>query len=62
MMTNHAIALFLVELETALLTVTMLNFDISFNKNSVDPDQLASKKPADQDLLCFPLDIRIHAI
>ena len=23
-------------------------------KNSVDPDQLASKKPADQDLHCFP--------
>ena len=55
MMTNHAIALFLVELETALLTVTMLNFDIPFNENSADQDQLGSKKPADQDLLCFHL-------
>ena len=30
----------------------MLNSDISFFKNRVDPDQLASKKPADYDLLC----------
>ena len=36
-------------------TITMLN---SLNpvqvENSVDPDQLASEKPADQDLHCFP--------
>ena len=33
----------------------MLNLDISCFENSVDQDQLASKKPADQDLHCFPL-------
>ena len=26
-------------------------------ENSVDPDQLASKKPADQDPYCFPLSL-----
>ena len=29
--------------------------DISCYENSVDPDQLASDKPADQGLLCFQL-------
>ena len=32
----------------------MLNMDIFSFKNSVDPDQLASEKPADLDLHCFP--------
>ena len=31
------------------LRLTMLNLDISSFKNNVDPDQLTSKKPADQD-------------
>ena len=26
-----------------------------FFENSIDPDQLASEKPADQDQRCFPL-------
>ena len=34
-------------------TLTLLNLDISCSENSVDPDQLASRKPADQDLHCF---------
>ena len=36
-----------------ILTFTMLNRYLSCFKNSVDPDQLASEKPADQDLHCF---------
>ena len=36
-------------------TLTMLKADISSFENGVDLDQLASKKPADRDLLCFPL-------
>ena len=32
----------------------MLNSDISCFENSVDPDQLASEKQADEDLHCFP--------
>ena len=35
------------------LILTMLNLDISCLKNSVDQDQLASQKPADQDPDCF---------
>ena len=31
----------------------MLNWDISCFENSVDSDQLASRKPADQDPHCF---------
>ena len=31
----------------------MLIQDMSCFENSVDPDQLASEKPADQDLHCF---------
>ena len=31
------------------------NLDISCFENSVDPDQLASEKPADQGPHCFPL-------
>ena len=37
------------------LTLMMLNLYISCSENSVDPDQLASEKPADQDPHCFPL-------
>ena len=33
----------------------MLNRDMFCLENSVDPDQLASEKPADQDLHCFLL-------
>ena len=40
---NHAINLYHAKL------------DISFFENSVDPDQLASEKPVDQDLNCFSL-------
>ena len=31
----------------------MLNMDVSCFKNSVDPDQLASLKPVNQDPHCF---------
>ena len=31
-----------------------MKLDINANENSVDPDQLAFKKPADQDPLYFP--------
>ena len=31
------------------LKLTLLNLDISCFANSVDPDQLASEKPADHD-------------
>ena len=31
------------------LTLIMLNIDVSSFENSVDPDKLASEKPADQD-------------
>ena len=33
----------------------MLSTVISCFENNVDPDQLASEKPADQDLHCFPM-------
>ena len=36
-------------------TFTILNLDITHFENSVDPDQLVSGKPADQDIHCFPL-------
>ena len=39
------------------LTHTMLNYDAYHCENSVDPDQLASVKPADQDPYCFPLHL-----
>ena len=32
---------------------TMLNLDMSCFENIVDPDQLASEKPADQGPYCF---------
>ena len=37
------------------LTFTMLNYDVSCFENSVDLDQLASKKSSDLDPHCFPL-------
>ena len=39
----------------------MLSSDISCFENSVDSNQLASEKPADQDLQCFPLCWKLHA-
>ena len=39
----------------------MLSLDISCYKNRVDPDQLASEKPADLDSHCFPLRLKKHA-
>ena len=33
--------------------------DVNSIENSVDPDQLASKKPADQDPHCFPYNIAL---
>ena len=41
------------------LTFTMLIQNIPCIENSVDPDQLASQKPADQDPHCFPLSLYI---
>ena len=38
-----------------IFTFSMLKPDISNFENSVDQDQLASQKPADLDLHCFPL-------
>ena len=35
----------------------MLNPDFNPTKNTVDPDQLASEKPAYQDPHCFPLSL-----
>ena len=37
------------------LSTLMLNLDTSCFEKRVDPDQLASKKPADQDQHCFIL-------
>ena len=36
------------------LALDLLNLNYSSLENSVDPDQLASEKPADQDPRCFP--------
>ena len=43
------------------LIFTMLKPDISRFESSVDPDQLASEKPADQDLQYFPLCLEMRA-
>ena len=43
------------------LNLAMLKPDISCFKNCVDPDQLASQKPADQDPHCFLICLLIHA-
>ena len=43
---------------TSSLIFFLLTEDKSSFENSVDPDQLASvKKPADQDLHCFPFSL-----
>ena len=39
------------------LTLVLLNLDIPCLRNSVDPDQLASKKPTDLDLHCLQLSM-----
>ena len=38
----------------------LLNLDIFSSENSVDPDQLTSKKSADQDPHCFQFSQRAH--
>ena len=43
------------------LILTILNPDLSHYENSVDSDQLASEKPADQDPHCFPICMNIDA-
>ena len=40
------------------LAIALLNPDLSFFENTVDPSQLM--KPADQDPHCFPLWLKIH--
>ena len=42
------------------LSLTMLNIDTFFFENSVDPNQLVSQKPADQNPHCFPLCLQIN--
>ena len=44
------------------LTHTMLNLQVPRFKGlkTVDPDQLASEKPANQDLQCFPICLFIY--
>ena len=44
------------------LNLTMVHPDISYFENSVDPYQLASKKPANQDTYCFPTALTNMAI
>ena len=44
-----------------LFGLTMLNLDRSCFQNGVDLDQLASEKPADLGLPCFPFSLLIHA-
>ena len=40
---------------------TIQNTEIFCSENSVDPDQLASQKPADQDPLCFPFPMLMQS-
>ena len=40
----------------------MVNLDISCFQNSVDLDQLASEKPADQGPHCFPVLIYLYIL
>ena len=44
-----------------ILSLNILNPNISYSENSVDPDQLASKKPADLEPHFFPLCLLMHA-
>ena len=50
---NDNLKMFTIQVDDFTLTFTMRNWDISCFENCVDPDQLASQKPADQDLHCF---------
>ena len=43
-------------------TAYVLNADISLFENSVGSDQLASKKPADQNLHIYQFSLKLHAI
>ena len=43
------------------LIFSKLHPDLSHFENSVDPDQLASQKPADQDPHCFSICMLIDA-
>ena len=43
-------------------TANVLNADISFFENSVVSDQLASWKPADQNLHIYQFSLRVHAL
>ena len=38
-------------------TLTVLNLNISYFENSVDPDQLDSEKPSDRDPHCLYLPV-----
>ena len=51
-LSNHNYILRSFDVNRALYTYHFQKFIPSF-ENSVDPDQLASKKPADQDPHCF---------
>ena len=42
------------------LTLSMPSINIICLENSIDPDQLASQKPADLGLRCFQLCLKIH--
>ena len=42
------------------LTLVLLNPIYPAFANSVDPDQLASKKPTDLDLHCLPFSMQIY--
>ena len=44
-----------------ILTLIVLNSHISCSENSVDPDQLASEKPADQDPHCFVFNLLVNS-
>ena len=44
------------------LTLTMFNLEISCFETRVNPDQLASQKPADLDLHFFPLCLKVQCL
>ena len=46
-----------------ILTLVLLNLDLFFLENTVEPDQLASSltKTSDQDPHCFPQCLKTHA-
>ena len=53
---------FLVARRHFLTNLYHLRPDILCFVNGVDPDQMASDKPADQDLQCFPLCKYMHKL